>query len=56
MIFCFGGIFVLLGTARAVSEQAINKYTTGIGTPLYMAPEILKKEPYDLRSDIYGCV
>jgi tRNA A-37 threonylcarbamoyl transferase component Bud32 len=42
------------GTARAVSEKTSNNYTTGIGTPLYMAPEILKREPYDLRSDIYS--
>lgn len=30
-----------------------SKYTTGIGTPLYMAPEILAKKQYDLKADIY---
>lgn len=43
----------MLGASRAVSEKTSNKYTTGIGTPLYMAPEILRREPYDLSSDIY---
>lgn len=30
-----------------------SKYTTGIGTPLYMAPEILAKKQYDLKADIF---
>jgi tRNA A-37 threonylcarbamoyl transferase component Bud32 len=42
------------GASRAVSEKTSNKYTVGIGTPLYMAPEVLRREPYDLSSDIYG--
>jgi serine/threonine protein kinase len=38
---------------RAVSEKLANKYTMGVGTPLYMAPEILAKKQYDLKADIY---
>jgi serine/threonine protein kinase len=42
------------GTSRAVSEKIIaNKYTTGIGTPIYMAPEILEGENYGLKADIF---
>jgi serine/threonine protein kinase len=37
---------------RAVSEKLANKYTMGIGTPTYMAPEILTKKQYDLKADI----
>lgn len=43
------------GTSRAVSEKIIaNKYTTGIGTPIYMAPEILEGENYGLKADIFS--
>jgi tRNA A-37 threonylcarbamoyl transferase component Bud32 len=42
------------GTSRAVSEKMASKYTTGIGTPLYMAPEILAKKQYDLKADIFS--
>jgi serine/threonine protein kinase len=42
------------GTSRAVSEKLANKYTMGIGTPIYMAPEILAKKQYDLKADIYS--
>jgi tRNA A-37 threonylcarbamoyl transferase component Bud32 len=42
------------GTARAVSEKLANKYTMGIGTPMYMAPEIMAKTHYDLKADIYS--
>ncbi len=45
------------GTSRAVSEKIIaNKYTTGIGTPIYMAPEILEGENYGLKADIFRYV
>jgi serine/threonine protein kinase len=47
---------MMLGASRAVSEKTSNKYTTGIGTPIYMAPEMLRREPYDLSSDIYGYI
>jgi proprotein convertase subtilisin/kexin type 5 len=40
------------GTSRAVSKLT-NQYTTGIGTPSYMAPEILSKKPYDTKADVY---
>jgi serine/threonine protein kinase len=42
------------GSSRAVSEKIQNSYTSGIGTPIYMAPEILTKKPYDTKSDVYS--
>jgi tRNA A-37 threonylcarbamoyl transferase component Bud32/uncharacterized cupredoxin-like copper-binding protein len=42
------------GTSRAVSEKNSNSYTVGIGTPIYMAPEILAKNPYDTKCDVYS--
>lgn len=45
------------GISRVVEEFG-NPATTQIGTPYYMAPEILKKEPYSFPADIWslGCV
>jgi serine/threonine protein kinase len=36
-----------------VSEKASQAYTMGVGTPIYMAPEILAKKQYDLKADVY---
>jgi serine/threonine protein kinase len=40
------------GTARTITEQSLNK-TQAIGTPLYMAPEILSKQNYGKEADVY---
>lgn len=42
------------GTSRAIAEELAQRYTMGIGTPIFMAPEMLLKQPYDLKSDIYS--
>ncbi|ELP85793.1 serine-threonine protein kinase, putative [Entamoeba invadens IP1] len=41
------------GTSRGVQEFEEN-YTVGIGTPVYMAPEILDKKPYTVTVDQYS--
>ncbi|ELP86873.1 protein serine/threonine kinase, putative [Entamoeba invadens IP1] len=43
------------GSARNVNLLLTNMtFTKGIGTPVYMAPEILKQEKYTKSSDIYS--
>ncbi|ELP84767.1 protein serine/threonine kinase, putative [Entamoeba invadens IP1] len=43
------------GSARNVNLLMTNMtFTRGIGTPKYMAPEILKKEKYTMSSDVYS--
>ncbi|BFU19660.1 tyrosine kinase, putative [Entamoeba histolytica] len=41
------------GTSRAVQEYEGN-YTCGVGTPVYMAPELLSKEPYTITADQFS--
>jgi len=40
------------GTARDMNENSIVK--TVVGTPYFMAPEILEESAYDEKSDIYS--
>lgn len=40
------------GFAKTVDEDALVE--TIVGSPLYMAPEILKKEPYTIKSDLWS--
>ncbi len=43
------------GTAKgAASDQHLTKTGEAIGTPLYMAPEIIKGKAADARSDLYS--
>ncbi|ELP92393.1 protein kinase domain containing protein, partial [Entamoeba invadens IP1] len=43
------------GSSRNLNQLMTNMtFTKGIGTPAYMAPEILKKERYQMPSDIYS--
>ncbi|EDR22739.1 protein serine/threonine kinase, putative [Entamoeba dispar SAW760] len=43
------------GASRNINMLMTNMtFTKGVGTPMYMAPEVLKKEHYKLPSDIYS--
>jgi serine/threonine protein kinase len=50
------------GTSRAVggmdetqdNEEERNNFTKGLGTPIYMAPEILQHKDYSEKADVYS--
>lgn len=44
------------GLCRSLNDQS--QAATNVGTPLYMAPEILAKQPYSEKADVWslGCV
>ncbi|KAH3761386.1 serine/threonine-protein kinase STY8 [Pelomyxa schiedti] len=43
------------GTARNVENPAtIARYTVGLGTPVFMAPELLAAGPYNFKVDVYS--
>ncbi|KAH3760025.1 protein serine/threonine kinase [Pelomyxa schiedti] len=44
-----------MGTARGINRsQATQYYTKGVGTPAYMAPEILENDKYSTAADVYS--
>jgi NIMA (never in mitosis gene a)-related kinase len=46
-----------MGISRSVTNT-LSLHISKIGTPLYMPPEVLRKQPFDFKIDIWalGCV
>jgi len=42
------------GTSRFIADVQNQQLTNALGTPLYMAPEILANQEYSLPSDVYS--
>eukprot|EP01105_Mastigella_eilhardi_P019711 TRINITY_DN4654_c0_g1_i1.p1 TRINITY_DN4654_c0_g1~~TRINITY_DN4654_c0_g1_i1.p1 ORF type:complete len:369 (+),score=82.71 TRINITY_DN4654_c0_g1_i1:1037-2143(+) len=42
------------GTSRKFASKVQKSYTKGVGTPIYMAPEIIRCEPYDHKVDVFS--
>ena len=56
-VFLTGGKLKLgdLGTSRIMQSEM---HVTRVGTPLYLAPELIKNQPYDTKVDVWamGCI
>eukprot|EP00727_Mastigamoeba_balamuthi_P013534 m51a1_g8803 putative protein serine threonine (1991) ;mRNA; f:264859-274335 len=42
------------GMSRMCSDVRTQKYTKGVGTPAYIAPEVLSGSAYSVKVDVYG--
>lgn len=42
------------GTSKTQSSEDSSQMTKGLGTPIYMAPEILENEEYSMPADVYS--
>jgi serine/threonine protein kinase len=42
------------GSTREVGEEISANYTKGVGTPVYMAPEVLDDRGYSMAADVYS--
>eukprot|EP00727_Mastigamoeba_balamuthi_P005171 m51a1_g14652 putative protein serine threonine (1032) ;mRNA; f:110388-114236 len=42
------------GSSREVGDDRARQYTKGVGTCIYMAPEVLIGEPYSSKCDVYS--
>jgi serine/threonine protein kinase len=42
------------GTSRFAGSDAARTKTKGVGTPIFMAPEILANQKYDMRADVFS--
>jgi CheY-like chemotaxis protein/tRNA A-37 threonylcarbamoyl transferase component Bud32 len=49
-----GAVLVDLGLAKHLRDQQLTGSHTMIGTPLYIAPEVLEKDHADERSDLFS--
>jgi TolB-like protein len=48
------GVLVDFGLALAGAETRLTRTGTAMGTPAYLAPEVLRGQPAEARSDLYG--
>jgi NIMA (never in mitosis gene a)-related kinase len=47
-----------LGISRHVNNKNKQLHESKIGTPLYASPELIRRQPYDYKTDMWalGCV
>ena len=43
------------GTSGKIQDEEDELFNVGVGTPLYVAPEILENEKYDEKCDMWSC-
>ena len=55
ILLCKNGYIKLADFGAAKYKSMAKDYKSIIGTPDYLAPEILKKEPYDKSADHWAC-